>query len=390
MKKKTGSLPLPRPPPATPPAKRIPTPAPGPTRLRAIFDRNPVVAVPRGSRGERATSLKRVIMPGDRAAGRMALPSAAAAAAEKRRRTIAAAADGAPPPAGRLSASDAVKRRHFWRDQGRVGKDRYRLDELVAMGGYGRVYRARDVLIDIRVAIKILNAAATRDAGAALAFRREARAAMQLSHPNVVRLYNVCKSGAVYFLVMEFVEGYDLRNVLRQLGPLTPEKTARVIEGCAEGMGHAHRRGVLHNDLKPENLMIDPAGVVKVIDFGIATLKRARADAEHVEGTPAYMSPEQLRGDPLDARSDQFALAVIACELLTGEPPFSCDESVERQLAARAAVELRGVPEAVAGVLARALHPEPARRWESVTEFAAALSAAARGTSEAGPVLSAP
>ena len=277
--------------------------------------------------------------------------------------------------------------------QARLGKDRYLLREIIAAGGIGCVFRADDELLGMPVAIKSLNPEIIADPECVEALKREARLAMQLAHPHVVRLFNLVETKAMCFLVMEYVDGKTFHNILAEHGKLALDTVAAVVQACADALSHAHRHGILHNDMKPGNIMHDSRGVVRVIDFGTAGLKQVRAaeslspdgsppgdeglsEEVRIEGTPDYMSPEQLRGEELDQRSDEFSLAVTAAEMLSGLRPFPRDISVDEHLERRGAPLLQDIPDAVRDVLARALQPDREQRWPSVPEFADAFAAA--------------
>jgi eukaryotic-like serine/threonine-protein kinase len=287
--------------------------------------------------------------------------------------------DGTPPPSN-ASVPAVLKPPAFTLAfaQRKLGSERYRLRRLIGQGGSGQVYLADDELLEMPVAIKMLDAALLSDPDAVKGFKREARLAMQLSHRHIVRLFNLERRGLNYFVIMEYVDGRSLRDVLHEYGKLTRESVRQVVEICADAVSHAHRHGVLHNDIKPDNLLLDSRGILKVIDFGIAQLKRARGRAAWLEGTPMYMSPEQIRGEPLDESSDQFALAVVAYELLVGSALFPAENDVEKHLAKRPSLTLAGIDARVADVLARAMHPARERRYASISDFSDAFCEALR------------
>jgi beta-lactam-binding protein with PASTA domain len=208
---------------------------------------------------------------------------------------------------------------------------RYQIIARLASGGMGEVYRAHDPVLDREVAIKILHTKLADDPGFIDRFRREARSAGMLSHPNIVAVHDWGDSGGTYFMVMEFVRGPNLRTLLMRDGTLQPAQAAEVVTGVLAALEHAHEQGIVHRDIKPENVMVTRKGEVKVADFGLA---RAFADARisqapgTVTGTVQYLAPEQIEGDRADPRTDLYATGIVLFELLTGEVPFSGETSV--------------------------------------------------------------
>jgi serine/threonine-protein kinase len=264
---------------------------------------------------------------------------------------------------------------------------RYRIEEWLASGAMGDVYRAYDPLIDRPVAIKLVRRELSEGSGSEqwlARFKREARAAGQRLHPNIVAILDCGEENGVPFLAMEFVDGPSLAGLLKTSGPLPLDRAAAIIAEVLSGLGFAHANGIVHRDIKPSNIIVPAIGPVKIADFGIA-----RTDASDltvvgdVLGTPAYMAPEQLRGEPIDNRSDLFAVGVMFFEVLTGVKPFRGKTMVENL----SLMERGGpadicqlnplVPPAMKRVIERALAFDPARRFASAAEFAAVLSASA-------------
>src|SRR5437763_3941534 len=210
-----------------------------------------------------------------------------------------------------------------------AGRDR--MLGRIASGGMGEVYRAHDDVLGREVAVKVLHPQYANDHGFIDRFRREARAAAVLNHPNIVGVYDWGVTEGTYFMVMEFVSGHNLRTVLSHAGRLEPAQVVEVIAQVLSALEHAHGHGIVHRDVKPENILIDDAGTVKVADFGLA---RAFADATisqvegTVTGTVQYLAPEQVQGDPADPRTDLYATGIVMFELLTGQPPYSGETSV--------------------------------------------------------------
>ena len=202
---------------------------------------------------------------------------------------------------------------------------RYHVLERIAAGGMGEVFRARDAVLDREVAIKVLHRSLAGDQGFVERFRREARAAAGISHPNIVNVHDWGAVDGIYYMVMEYVRGRAVRDLLNAQGRLAPAQAADVLRQTLIALDHAHRRGLVHRDVKPENILVTTDGVVKVADFGLA---RAYADGRQtqsgtVTGTVQYLAPEQIRGEPADPRSDLYSLGVVGFELLTGRLPFT-------------------------------------------------------------------
>jgi serine/threonine protein kinase len=272
---------------------------------------------------------------------------------------------------------------------------KYRIERLLGRGGMGSVYGARDLVLDRAVAIKVIRPELIRDPDARARFHEEARTLARLQHPSIVDVfdYGTLANGSPY-LVMELVRGDDLRHELAREGRLEPERGGRILAAICAAMEAAHREGVLHCDLKPENILLADEGVeAKVLDFGVARAVSwqpsvrgnsvdggalVTLDAD-ILGTPAYMAPEQLRGDPPDARSDVFSLGVIAHEMLTGALPFGGGTIAEVTLAqARGlrAGELDGLPAPLSRAIRAALALDPDRRPPSPQAFAHLIGAA--------------
>ena len=208
---------------------------------------------------------------------------------------------------------------------------RYQIVRHLARGGMAEVYLARDLLLDRPVALKVLFPEFSSDRNFVERFRREARAAANLNHPNIVAVYDWGEEGGTYFIVMEFVDGPTLRELIRNEGPLLPFRAAEIAAEIAGALDFAHRRGVIHRDVKPGNVLI--SGLVKVTDFGIA--RAAAGDPQEsltqtgaVMGTATYFSPEQAQGLQIDPRSDVYSLGVVLYEMVTGRPPFIGDSPV--------------------------------------------------------------
>ncbi len=213
--------------------------------------------------------------------------------------------------------------------------DRYELGDILGFGGMSEVHLARDVRLHRDVAVKVLRADLARDPSFYLRFRREAQNAAALNHPAIVAVYDTGEAetpnGPLPYIVMEYVEGVTLRDIVHSDGPMEPQRAIEVIADACQALNFSHQHGIIHRDVKPANIMISKTGAVKVMDFGIA---RALADASSVTqtaaviGTAQYLSPEQARGEKVDARSDVYSLGCVLYEILTGEPPFIGDSPV--------------------------------------------------------------
>ncbi len=282
---------------------------------------------------------------------------------------------------------------------GSVIADRYLVTKLLGEGGMGQVYLAGHVRLPQQAAIKVLHSSMVQDPAAIARFNREAANAARIEHERVARVFDFGETnkGLVY-LAMEFVPGRTLREVLEETGRLDPQRAANIVYQVAEGLDAAHRISIVHRDLKPDNILVvsDEPGVdrCKVVDFGIAkafddseSRKTQLTQVGAIIGTPEYMSPEQVLGEQLDARSDVYALGVVAYHLLTGQLPFSA-ATPERSLTARLISDPTPLaeaapdvpwPEGMQAAFDRALSREPDTRTASALQFAEELIAATEG-----------
>ncbi|MGH2724009.1 MAG: Stk1 family PASTA domain-containing Ser/Thr kinase [Actinomycetota bacterium] len=212
----------------------------------------------------------------------------------------------------------------------RVLGERYEIAGLLGQGGMAKVFKGTDKVLGRTVAVKVLSPQFADDNNFVARFRREAQAAAALNHPNIVGVFDTGSHEDIHYIVMEYVEGKTLRDVLRTEGPLLPERAIEIADSVALALGPAHRAGMVHRDIKPGNIMITADGQVKVMDFGIArtTTGDTLTQTAAVLGTASYLSPEQAQGEPVDPRSDIYSLGCVLYEMLTGRPPFSGDSPV--------------------------------------------------------------
>ncbi|MCK7594404.1 serine/threonine-protein kinase [Pseudomarimonas salicorniae] len=258
---------------------------------------------------------------------------------------------------------------------------RYRLDGVLGIGGMGVVYRAHDEALDVPVAVKLLRAEISARPEAFERFRQEVLLARQVSHPAVLRIHDIAREGEDWLISMELVEGEALDRRLAREGPMPVEESVRIAIEVAEGLAVAHRQGVVHRDLKPSNLLLDQDGHARIADFGIARSLRSSGltRAGQVIGTPDYLSPEQSRGYPVDARSDLFALGVVLFEMLTGQLPFAgqtANELFTQRIAGHNIPLRRLRPDAPAWLerlIQRLLRAQPGQRLQDAESVVAAL-----------------
>jgi beta-lactam-binding protein with PASTA domain/tRNA A-37 threonylcarbamoyl transferase component Bud32 len=274
-----------------------------------------------------------------------------------------------------------------------VFSDRYEMVRHIARGGMAQVYLAQDLLLDRPVALKVLFPELSVDRNFVERFRREAKAAANLSHPNIVSVYDWGQGDSTYYIVMEYVDGPTLSSMLRQ-GPLAPERAAAIAASVAAALDFAHRRGVIHRDVKPGNVLIDSRAQVKVADFGIARAVGTSEDLTQtgsVMGTATYFSPEQAQGYPVDPRSDVYSLGVVLYEMAAGKPPFSGDSPVAiaykhvKEPPPSPRTINPAVPVALEAIILKAMAKDPAGRYQSAEEMRTDLSRFTAGQTVAAP-----
>lgn len=278
---------------------------------------------------------------------------------------------------------------------------RYELGEILGFGGMSEVHLGRDLRLSRDVAIKVLRADLARDPTFYLRFRREAQNAAALNHPAIVAVYDTGEAetdaGPLPYIVMEYVDGDTLRDIIRTEGPLQPRRAMEVIADVCAALDFSHRNGIVHRDMKPANIMINRAGAVKVMDFGIA---RAISDSSSpmtqtaaVIGTAQYLSPEQARGEQVDARSDVYSLGCVLYEVLTGEPPFKGDSPVAvayqhvREDPKQPSQVNPAVPPALDSVILKAMSKNPANRYQSAAEMRSDLVRVLGGQRPSAPMV---
>ena len=273
--------------------------------------------------------------------------------------------------------------------------DRYEVEGRIGAGGMAEVWRGHDRVLNRTVAIKTLLPQFARDASFVDRFRREAQAAARLNHPGIVSVYDSGTDGDTPYIVMEFIEGRTLADYLASGKTVPPMKAAEIAKDIAEALAVAHAQGVIHRDIKPANVMVTREGKVLVMDFGIARLISGPETAPQtsaVLGTASYLSPEQAQGQPVDARTDIYALGVVLYEMLTGRPPFTGDSPMAiayKQVNATPPAPSSAnpdVPPELDAVVMRALSKNPANRYQTGKEFADDLERARSG----GEVLATP
>jgi eukaryotic-like serine/threonine-protein kinase len=282
----------------------------------------------------------------------------------------------------------------------RLLSERYELGEVLGYGGMAEVHRGLDTRLGRDVAVKVLRADLARDPQFQMRFRREAQNAAALNHPAIVAVYDTgevqSEFGPLPYIVMEYVDGQTLREIVKTQGPLTQRQVIEVMADVCAALDFSHRHSIIHRDVKPANIMINHAGAVKVMDFGIA---RALGEGQNVTqtaaviGTAQYLSPEQARGEAVDARSDVYAAGCVLFELLTGDPPFTGDTPVAvayqhvREEPRRPSEVNSSIPSSLDAVVLKALSKNPANRYQSAAEMRADLVRVRNGQSPMAPLV---
>ena len=282
----------------------------------------------------------------------------------------------------------------------RLLSDRYELGDTLGYGGMSEVHRGLDTRLGRDVAVKVLRADLARDPQFQLRFRREAQNAAALNHPAIVAVYDTGEVqsdfGPLPYIVMEYVDGHTLREIVKTQGPMSQQRVIEVMADVCAALDFSHKHGIIHRDVKPANIMINRSGAVKVMDFGIA---RALGEGQNmtqtaaVIGTAQYLSPEQARGEAVDARSDVYAAGCVLFELLTGEPPFTGDTPVAvayqhvREDPRSPSEVNSAVTPALDAIVLKALSKNPANRYQSAAEMRADLVRVRSGQQPLAPVV---
>lgn len=267
-------------------------------------------------------------------------------------------------------------------DEGILLNDRYQLLEKLGSGGMADVFRARDLMLDRYVAIKVLRKDYSINPEFQNHFRMEARSAANLSHPNIVTVHDFGFADNLLFIVMELIPGKDLKQLIRERGRFTVEQgIPLIIQACA-GLGYAHRAGLVHCDVKPHNMLVAPDGRLKVTDFGIARALATMTPSERTDvvwGSPLYFAPEQAMGEAPSPASDVYSLGVVMYELFCGTPPFTAstaDELARLHISARP-IPIReyipDIPTALEEIISKVLSKEPSARYRTADQLGRVL-----------------
>ena len=267
-------------------------------------------------------------------------------------------------------------------DPGTILGDRYRIEELIGFGGMGAVYRATDLELDRVMALKVIRPHLADDPNVLQRFKQEIILAREVTHRNVVRIFDIGQADDTRYISMEFIEGKDLQGLLKERGALPAEEVAEIIEQVCLALDAAHQQGVVHRDLKPANIMLEPDGRVVVMDFGIARSLEVSGMTQtgSMLGTPDYMSPEQVKGEQVDSRSDLFALGIILYQLLTGELPYKGETPMAAMYTRtqKRATPIRDLDPSLPGflgdVVGRCLEIPAHKRYQSAREVLQDLS----------------
>jgi serine/threonine protein kinase len=291
--------------------------------------------------------------------------------------TISTPVARTPAPSHLSQSSSFVEEGRFI--SGTLLAGRYRIVGLLGKGGMGEVYRATDLTLGQSVALKFLPASAAENRFLLERFHGEVRIARQISHPNVCRVYDIGETEGMPFISMEYVDGEDLASLLPRIGRLPADRAVATARKICAGLAAAHSKGVIHRDLKPHNVMMDKRGEIVIMDFGLAAIADQLSGPEARNGTPAYMSPEQLKGTEVTARSDIYALGLVLYEIFTGRKPYDAknvrdliSQQESAQLTAMSSIAA-DIDPAVEHVIRRCLDPDPFKRPDNALSVSAAL-----------------
>ena len=264
--------------------------------------------------------------------------------------------------------------------------DRYEVVSHIGQGGMADVFLAVDTILNRQVAIKILRADLSTDAVSILRFEREAQAAAALAHPNIVEIYDVGDYKGHHYIVMEYVTGKTLKQVIRSRGPLVNEEAVDIMKQLCSAISEAHSRGIIHRDIKPQNVIVKADGSIKILDFGIATAKGSMqlTQANNVMGSVHYLAPEIAKGEAASPQSDIYALGIVLYEMLAGDVPFKADQAVQialkhmREPMPDVRLINASVPQSIANVITRATAKDPNNRYGSCREMLQDISTCLR------------
>ena len=293
---------------------------------------------------------------------------------------------------GTVSGSEVEDKARWEKRLRRALGDDYELLGTLGQGGFGRVYRVRDLHLEREVALKVLHPVLTQDPAVVERFRREAQLAARLNHPNIVNIYDIAGRSGLIWYTMELIQGPSLAQLVERHGPLPLDRVFRLMREALSALAHAHGSGLVHRDIKPENMLLEPSGSLRITDFGLALALRGGkfGGATSQSGTPQFASPEQLLGERVDQRSDLYSLSAVAFYALLGSVPFpgATPEQVLAKQTTNQFPETEGqrddVGDDVWAVLERAAHAEVDARYPSAAEFLQALNRAAGASPRQG------
>ncbi len=262
------------------------------------------------------------------------------------------------------------------KDREIIISNRYRIVRKIASGGMADIYLGQDIELERKVAVKILSANYAGDRNFVARFRREAQVLARLDHPNIVDIYDWGKFNSYYYIVMEFVEGISLKELIDKKGSVEPDTAAKYAVQICDALGAAHDNNLIHRDIKPQNILISPEGKIKVTDFGIAkSLNTDITRTINIVGTAHYISPEQARGAVLDSRTDIYSLGIVIYEMLTGDLPFRGDTSIDISLKhvnekpVKPTRLVQGIPKKLENIVMLCLKKDPSLRYPGIGDL---------------------
>jgi len=261
--------------------------------------------------------------------------------------------------------------------KGKIISSRYRIQSVVGVGGMSVVYKAIDLTNNETVAVKVLKHEFLNDSQFRSRFKTESTVIKMLSHPNIVKIYNVGFNDDLYYIVMEYIDGITLKQYIEQQGKLTWRETLNFITQILSALKHAHERGIIHRDIKPQNIMLLSDGSIKVTDFGIARISNHQTNTltDRAIGSVHYISPEQVNGDKTDERSDLYSVGIMMYEMITGTVPFDAENPVSVALMQLQNVPKRpkdlteDLPYGLEEIILKAMSKNPDNRFQSAEQF---------------------